>query len=89
MCAGVKKTSVSNWYRYLTAFQSRLTRAGGGSGRDELIEALSTAYGKREDAIDTFNAEVAERRGPVEDAVNAYNEALERRCAYSMSAMPR
>jgi len=45
------------------------------------IEALHTAYGKLEDAIDTFNAEVAELRGPVEDAVNAYNEALERRCA--------
>ena len=53
------------------------------------IEALHTAYGKLEDAIDTFNAEVAELRGPVEDAVNAYNEALKRRCVYSMSAMPR
>ena len=53
----------------------------GGGNRTDAVTRVRCARCSPPNNKARLNAEVAQLRGPVEDAVNAYNEALKRRCA--------
>lgn len=45
--------------------------------RDEIVAELREKYADVEKAVDEFNNEVARMKGPIADAINAYNEKVE------------